>query len=451
MAIIDSIVQIQITRQTAQIDITSFDIPLLMVEMDANVASFATERVKTYTSLDAVADDLGVNHVGYLMAQKLLSGDIKPNQFKIGKVVRDGANDETYVEALNLIQDLDDTWYAVIAQSHDDDDIANLASVIQAQRKLYFTSTASQLAYLPPQPVTYTSVVDFGDLSTPVDGDIVSIVIAGETYTSTYVEDEDVPADSDWSPFLGTPTQTFVGDFEVVGNTVVVENSSVNYTITRANKVMDGETTAAISISPTDPIGLDIGQRLKAMGYTRTIVMFSNTADAEYPEAVWVGGNLPYTPGNITWEYKQLPGVTVSRLTANQINVLEGRGYNYYIPVKGINITRRGKVAEGEWIDTMQIVDWVYARLQEQIFYRLATMPKIAFTDVGFTIIENEIRSVLSQAQANNAIDTFSVTTPRALSVPEMQRAQRIAGDFKFEARLAGAVSIVRIQGSVNY
>lgn len=65
-------------------------------------------------------------------------------------------------------------------------------------------------------------------------------------------------------------------------------------------------------------------------------------------------------------------------------------------------------------------------------------------------MIENEIFSVLTQAQANGAVDTFTITVPRALSIPEMQRAARIAGDFRFTARLQGAVSVVKIVGTLT-
>lgn len=443
MAQIDNIVQVTITRQTAQVDITSFDIPLLLVEMDDNIVAFANERVRTYTSLDGVGEDLGVNHAGYQMAVKLLGGDVKPNQFKIGKVVRDGVGDESYAEALNAVIDVDDTWYAVITESHEDADIWEVGSIIQAMRKLYFTSTASQLAYEATQSVTYTATVQY-DLTGLDAGDTVSVKIAGETYTSTY-------DGSDWGTFTGVPTQTFTGTFSMSpAGLLTITNTSVDFVVTDASQaVADGYTGAvdASDISDTNPIGMDIGQRLKLRGLTRTIILFSNTADVDYPEAVWVGGNLPYTPGNITWEYKSLPGVTVSRLTDTQINTLENRGYNYYIPVKGVNITRRGKVAAGDWIDELQITDWLYARLQEQVFYRLVNTLKIPFTEVGAVMIENEIFSVLTQAQANGAIDTFSITAPRVLAIPEMQRAARIMGDFKFTARLQGAVSVVRING----
>lgn len=347
MAQIDNIVQVQITRETTQIDITSFDIPLLLVAMDDTDTAFATERVKTYTSLDEVADDFSPTENAYIMASKLLSNDVKPNQFKIGKVDTETGSLETYVEALNAVQDIDDTWYVVMIDSHLQSDILAVAATIQAQRKLFFTSTSEVAAY-----------------------DAVSTT--------------------------------------------------------------------------------DTGSQLVAGSYTRTIIMYSVTADTEFPEASWVGRELPPTPGSNTWEYKSLAGVTVSNLTATQITVLEGKGYNYYITVKGVPITRRGKSAGNVWVDEMVGIDWLYARLQEQIFFRLVNTRKIPFTAAGATMIENEIRSVLSQGQTNGLVDTYTVQAPVVLAIPEMQRAARIMGDFKFTARLQGAVSIVRIVGTVT-
>lgn len=68
-------------------------------------------------------------------------------------------------------------------------------------------------------------------------------------------------------------------------------------------------------------------------------------------------------------------------------------------------------------------------------------------TDAGLLIVENEIRSVLSQAQANNLIDRgWTVNTPPVASIPETLRAQRAAGVFVIRARLAGAVRFVDIE-----
>jgi hypothetical protein len=118
--------------------------------------------------------------------------------------------------------------------------------------------------------------------------------------------------------------------------------------------------------------------------------------------------------------------------------------------MKGAPVTRRGKTAQSEYVDVMILTDWIHARLQEQIFFRLINTKKIPYTQAGATIIENEIRSVLTQAQQNGGIDTYSVTTPRILDIPEIQRAARNLGDFQFTARLAGAVSTVTIRGTLT-
>ncbi len=99
-------------------------------------------------------------------------------------------------------------------------------------------------------------------------------------------------------------------------------------------------------------------------------------------------------------------------------------------------------------------LDWVQARLQEQIFYRLATQKKIPFTQAGALIVEAEIRSVLSQGVANGLVapaPAYTVQSPDVLAIPEVQRGQRTMGDFRFQFRLAGAVHKVIVRGTVGY
>jgi hypothetical protein len=445
MAQIDNIVQVNISRNTTQIEVAAFDIPLLMVEMTDDDTAF-TDRVRTYTSLDEVADDLGTAHAGYIMARSLLSGELKPAQFKIGKVNKEVGSEETYEEALIAVNDIDDTWYAVMAQSHEDADIMQIARYVQTLRKIYFFSTADGKALQQTQTVVYTAQVQF-DVTTPVENDELNVYIAGERFRSVYT--------TAWSAFASTSgSPVFTGIFTFTPGTglLSITNATTAFTVARATQVKDEVSfdVPAADITATDPVGMDIAQRLKFMGMDRSVPMYSATADSEYPEAGWVGPQIVEIPGSNTWEYKTIAGTTVSQLTSTNISLLESRGYNYYIRVKGANITRRGKVAEGEWVDVMILVDWLHARIQEQIFFRLINSRKIPYTDAGAVIIENEIRSVLAQAQANGGIDQYTVTSPRVLSIPEMQRNQRVMGDFTFDARLAGAISVVVIRGVVH-
>lgn len=353
MAIIDNIVTVQISRQTTQIDIESFDIPLILVDMDSDTELIFTDRVRTYTGIEGVIEDLGADHTGTLIAQQLLGGDIKPTIFKIGKK----KTAESYTEALAAIQEEDDTWYALIAESHEDVDIMALAKYVQAQRKLYFFSSPNELALNSSQSVTYTATVDFGDLGAATEGDKISVVIAGQRYESEYIEDVNNPTEFIWDEFAfnGGGSGSFDGNFVIDEGTgeLTITHPNRTFVITGARVDINGVVTEIpkSNISATDPVGMDIAQRLKAMSMDRSIPLFSRTADSEFPEAAWVGTQIVEVPGSNTWEYKKLAGVTVSRLTDNEVNILESRGYNYYIPVKGANITRRGKVAEGEWVD----------------------------------------------------------------------------------------------------
>lgn len=347
MSQIDRIVQVDITRETQQIDIAAFDIPLILVKVDTS--AIPMQRVETFTSLNAVSDLFGTSHVAYTMSQKLLSGDIKPAEFKIGYVEAAAVGAETYAEGLQEVLNADDTWYALLSDTRAESDVEAMAAIIQANRRMFFTSSS--------------------------DTDIVS------------------------------------------------------------------------TLSTTD-----IGSKLHDLGYFRTALMYSPTADTEYPEASWVGSQIVEIPGSNTWEYKRLVGVTLANLTDSQITALESKGVNYYIRVKGAPITRKGVSADESWIDEIIFVDWLQARIQEQVYFRLINKKKIPYTRAGFTLIENEIRSVLAQGVQNGGIadDTpYIVISPDPLAIPQMTRTARIADGFRFEARLAGAVSKVIIRGNV--
>lgn len=89
--------------------------------------------------------------------------------------------------------------------------------------------------------------------------------------------------------------------------------------------------------------------------------------------------------------------------------------------------------------------------MQEAIYSRLVNLLKVPYTRNGFLIIESEMRSVLSQGQANGLYDSgWTVTSPDPLTIAANQRIQRVAGDFLFTARLQGSVRVVTIVGTVT-
>lgn len=347
---IGQIVEVYISRETARIDTASFDIPLILValpDITPGTPADVSERVKTYTSLEAVADDFAVTSNAYKITQKLLGGDIRPARFMIGVKTEE----ETYTEALQACVDYNNDWYALIIESKLAADIKLAAAFIQAQRKIFGASSK--------------------------DTDIL----------------------------------------DAVGTT-------------------------------------DIGSWLKDGSYDRTFLVYHENADVDFPEAAWIGTQLPEVPGSNTWAFKGGAGVQISRLSSSNITVLTDKNVNYFTRIGGVNMFQNGTTSEGEWIDTMVFVDWLQARIQEQVFYRLATKKKIPMTQAGALIIEAEIRSVLDQGVRNGGIadaPPYTVQSPDVLLIPEPQRAQRVMGDFSFSARLAGACHKVVIRGVVSY
>lgn len=145
---ISQVVEVYISRETAQIDTASFDIPLLMVNLPdvidnsggspVTVPADTSQRVRVYRDLKTVGDDFGVDSTAYKMAQKLLGNDIRPAQFMIG--VKNSS--ETYTEGLQAILAYNGDWYAIAIDSKVEGDIKEVAAVIQAERRVFVASTS---------------------------------------------------------------------------------------------------------------------------------------------------------------------------------------------------------------------------------------------------------------------------------------------------------------------
>jgi hypothetical protein len=195
----------------------------------------------------------------------------------------------------------------------------------------------------------------------------------------------------------------------------------------------------------------DVATALFDLNYERTFLVYLPTAATEYPECAWIGSQLPEVPGSNDWDLKSASGITVSKLTETQKTNLRNKSCNFYIRKAGVEIFQDGDMASGSPIDEQIFIDWLVARLEESVFFRMVNVKKIPFTRTGATIIENDIRGVMSQGVTNGGIadDTpYLVQAPDPLAIPEVQRAQRIMGDFVIRFRLAGSVRKVIIRGS---
>lgn len=133
MATLDSIVNVQISRETDTVDRASFGIPLFLTTESA-----VTDRVKTYSNMEGVAADYAETTVAYKMAQAAFSQEIRPNIIKIANKT----SAETYTAALNAVVAADNDWYGLAADTITAADIFEIATWAEARTKIYVARSA---------------------------------------------------------------------------------------------------------------------------------------------------------------------------------------------------------------------------------------------------------------------------------------------------------------------
>lgn len=201
----------------------------------------------------------------------------------------------------------------------------------------------------------------------------------------------------------------------------------------------------------------DVAYVLEAAAYDRSKAFYHPAADGTttdpFPEAALFGVILPTTPGSVTWANKTLSGVAVTVLTTTQSTAAQDKNCETYETIGGVNITRQGKSASGEFSDVMRFSDWVEARMEEQIFGKLVNLPKVPFTDAGIAVVTAEMRSVLNQGIANGGIDPvqgYVISAPKAADISSNDKALRNLTGITFTAYLAGAIHKTTINGVVT-
>jgi len=428
MSDLDSIIRITLTRASQPVATASFQIPLIL----ATFTNFA-ERTRVYESMTQVAEDFDSTDSVYVIASKLFGqsgvGAVPPSIVvgrrqvdSISASIGSVANNTEYSVTIN------GNTYTITSDA-DASALEIVAALDTAVTDVEINFTDNEDGTFSVAPVTPGEGWSFSASS--------NITVGTTAATETWVEALDAVTEDNDSWYLLIAETHVAADQEALSDAI------------GAVRKIYGVSTSD-TVAPTAGT-TDIGAVLSAKSAGRTYGVYLPTANSDYPEAAWAGAQLAYTPGSNDWDFKRVNGVTVSKLSATAKNNLREKNYNFYTEVGGVNIFQDGNMFDGLPIDEQIVIDWLYARLQESIYFRLINSLKIPMTNPGLAIIENEIRTVLSQAEANGAIDRgWSVSVPDVLSIPENLRAQRTAGVFVFRARLAGSIRKVEIEGYLS-
>lgn len=201
--------------------------------------------------------------------------------------------------------------------------------------------------------------------------------------------------------------------------------------------------------------------------YDHTFALYagdgSETTTAIYGAIALMAKCFGYDPGSETWGLKSLASVEPTEITTAKRAELEAIPSNYYTAVANKNIVREGKVGSGEWIDIIRFKDWLVNEIQVREYNYLTSVPKVPFNDDGITGVQNVLEGVLQAAQRTGGIDQdrfdedgnaqpgYTVSVPLAANISKADRKARKLRNVIFTARLAGAIHMIYIRGSLVY
>ena len=412
MSDLDDVVRVVITDQTTAIATASFAIPMVL----ATFTNFS-ERARTYLNITSNVYKMAAKAFG----QDSVIGAPIPSLVVGRRQVDSVVFTPTVADSTAYTVTLNGTPYTFTSG------VGATATTIVTGLKAAIGSPAG-ITVGGTTTLTLAATTPGAAWSVVPSSNLVGVNTATETWPDALLA---VDADNDvW--------------YELLAETqVVAEQEALADTIQAMDKIYG--LSSADAVAPTTGI-TDIGYKLNAKSAGRTFGVYSATSATEFPEAAWSGSQLAVTPGSNDWDFKRAAGVTRSILSSTQIVNLRAKSWNFFRRKGGVDVFQDGNMFDGKPIDIQISKDWLKARLQEGIYFRIINSLKIPMTDPGLLIVENEIRSVLSLAESNGMIDSgWTVQTPPVLSISPTLRAQRAAGVFVIQARLAGAIRSVDI------
>lgn len=468
----------------------------MMLLGDSDVID-VTNRIRSYSSLAAVAADFGTTATEYLAAVVFFGQKPQPNQLYIGKWARVAVAGRLVGGALSAAQQAIAVFNAVVSggfkiQVDAAGAPVNVAGInLSASASLNAVATAINTALVGAavgavcswtgtnflfksnttgatskvQPLTPpTAGTDLGVLlngtvalgAQEVDG------IAPETALAAVTLMDNMPTYWYGLHFAASVMPSVNDNLAVAGFVEGAANRhAFGYTTSDANALVAANTT-------------DIGYQMAALGYLRTWGQYSSSSPYAGVSMLARLITTDFTQNNsvITLAYKQEPGIVAENLTATQAASLDAKRYNYFANYSnGTAILMNGTAAGSAWIDEVFGTDWLAAGIQTDLYNALyLSTTKIPQTDAGnhqlATVIENRcIQGVTNGLLAGGTWTAggfgqlatgdflakgYYVYTPPIASQSVPDRAARKSVSFQVAAKLAGAIQSVVVAINVN-
>ncbi|WP_213993450.1 DUF3383 family protein [Sodalis sp. dw_96] len=246
-------------------------------------------------------------------------------------------------------------------------------------------------------------------------------------------------------------------DADVISVAAAIEASSLSHIF--AVTTGDVATLSATSSA-------DLAAKLKAASYSRTFVQYSTSSKYAALSAFGRAFTVDFTGSNttITLKFKTEPGVTYETLTLSQAAAVDGKNANVYVYyANDTAILQQGVMANGDFFDERQGLDWLQNYVQTNLYNLLYTSTtKIPQTDAGVTRLLTNVEASMDQSVTNGLVapgvwnggDIGQLTAGDTLTKGYYVYAAPIANQAQAdrEARKAPLIQVAcKLAGAVHY
>ncbi len=425
---LDQIIQVDISLKTKGITQQGFGTPLFLGE-----SMKLTQRVKSYANTEEVLLDFAEADAEYKMAETAFSQRIAPPTIKIGKKVVLAST-------------------AITAATNPSGNIVNI-NLADIGKKAEVGSSITVSGY---STVGYNGTFA---ITTIVDDNNIRYTAAGALAATPAVGSGFLTLQETWSNAI---QECYNADSAWYA--LAITSAAEADILSAAGKIETLKRLFLARTADTDNfVSADTGSvmyQLKALNYDRTATTYNGDI-TKYIDAGWLGATLPTIPGSENWAHRTIIGVTSDDLNSAVSSEIFLNNGNTYENFAGVDITRYGTVASGEFIDIIRGADWLKARLQEQLFQLLYSYSnansKIPLTNTGGAIIKTQMSVIFDEAVRNGFIASdlegkgfYTITIPDVSKIPLNDKLNRLFSGITFEATLAGAVNKIGIAGTLS-
>lgn len=444
MGSLSDIAKINISTTSVAIKQTGFG-TLLIADYHTR---YSPERVRSYTTPDAMlTDGFTVNDAAYKAAQAAFAQSPQPDRIKIG---RRALAPDLQVDLAPTAQNLKVYHVELTGPTgltgtgtFTSDGTATVAEIVAG---LIASINGLALGITASDPAAGTVVrLKAGTLGLWFGVKVLDLTLlaAQQTHADPGIVTDLTAIALEDSDFYGLSLTT-EGKAEIVALAVWVESAKKFFVQASIDAdLLTGSTS-------------DVASTIKTAAQFRTKLIYSRDS-RQFAGVAWLARVFAAAPGATTWELQRLAGVSSEAISDTQLTNLKAKNGSAVIDYGGVGLTVNSKTAAGEWMDVIRDRDWFESRLQNRIVTTLANasaaLSKIPFTDAGAAVLEADVRAQLAEGiNAGFLADSPAPTVviPKVSTISVGDKALRKFKTITFGAKIAGAVHLVEITGTVT-